>query len=241
MTAATMNAPAVNPFVASTGSGEGGSYELCPAGNRAAYLSAIVDLGTHDTDYGGKPKPDVRHLCFAWELSGTKRKDGKPFVLCSVYTISVNRDGTFFAGDTSNIRKMMEGWLGRKYGPKESIDFGSQLGKPCLVNVTHSEKGDKEYHNVGSISAMIEGMQMPTRHYDLIAFHIAMGTPPPLDHLPYIYAGSPKSMQSVSDVISQSKEARGLPIGKDAATPYSEPVSTAAPASPGPVAVDCPF
>jgi hypothetical protein len=222
MSVATMTAS--NPFVASTGGGEGGLYELCPAGNRPAYLSAIIDLGTHDTEYGGQAKPDVRHLCFAWELSGTKKKDGKPFVLCSVFTISVNNDGTFFAGDRANLRKMMEGWLGRKYGPKESIDFGSQLGKPCLVNVTHSEKGDKQYHNVGSISAMIEGIPMPPRAYEPIAFHISMGTPPPLDHLPFVYAGSPKSMQSVEDVIAQSKEARGIPIGKGGTTPYSEPV-----------------
>jgi hypothetical protein len=241
MSSATMNAPSANPFAGPASSGGGGSYDLCPADNHPATLIAIIDLGTHDDEYQGQAKPDQRSFVLAWELE-EKKPNGEPFILARRFNIFI-KDGAPVYGPKSPIRIMLEGWRGKKYDGTETVDPMASLGKPCLMNVTHSaskKDASKVYHDVGSISRLPKNMPAPTPTHEPIAFHISMMHPPDLSHLPYIYGGSPKSMQSIEDIIAQSKERKGLPIG-DGNTPYSEKVDPSLPEPVKPDDADAPF
>lgn len=207
----------INPFAGrpSTGGGDGGGYELCPAETYPATLIAIIDLGTHDDEYKGKPNPDQRAFVLAWELDEYK-KNGDPFVLAQRYTVFIADDGVPTFSAKNQLRLMLESWRGKKYEKEDLVDPMVFLGKACMLNVTHSpskKDKDKVYHNVGGVTKLHKSVQPPKPKHTPIAFHVSMGTPPNLDHLPYVYGGTPKSMQPIADIIAQSKEARGIPIG----------------------------
>lgn len=238
MSAATMTqpngpSPAPEMFSGEATSGSGGSYELCPAGNYAAHLVAIYDLGTHDGEYQGEAKPDQRSLYFAWEIHGVKRPDGKPFVIGKDYTVYVNDSGRFEFGKKNGVRKMLEGWRGKAYGEKEVVNPGACLGRPCLFNVVHSESKGKTYHNLGSISKIPDGMPVPPQTIESVAYLISMGEPPVHLWLPYIWYRPGSRMEPLDKIASYSKERTGQPIGKPgkpADTDYSEAVPAAGPA-----------
>jgi hypothetical protein len=227
MSTATMTAPpAANPF-AGKATKPTGPYDLCPAGNHPAHLVAIVDLGTHDGDYQGKAKED-RKLFFAWELSGEMKPDGTPFLIGREYNVIVDDDGSFLFSEKSNVRLMMESWRGKKYQPGEVIDPMALLGRACLVNVGHKANGEKTYANLAGVSGLPKGMIVPAKHNELLAYHISMGEAPDLDWLPRSYG------VELQDIIAESKERTGKPIGKKgkpADTAYSEAVRPAGPAS----------
>lgn len=229
MSTATVNGTTTaNPFAGKTTKATG-SYDIPPAGNHPARLVLIHDLGTHDGDYQGKAKED-RKLFLAWELSAELKPNGSPFVIGREYTVLVEKDGSFLYAAQSNIRKMMETWRGEKYGPGEPVDLMKLLGRACLVGVSHTTSGDKTYANLASISGLPKGMQVPAQHIDSVAWHISMGEPPDLEWFPWSYG------QSLADIVADSKEVKGLPIGVKARvqdTPYSEASSAkAGPAGP---------
>jgi hypothetical protein len=200
------------------------NLNLIEPDNYPGHLIAIIDLGTHDDEYDGKAKPDVRSLCLAWELSGETDPEGKPPVIAEKFDVWV-RDGAFQYGDKNKLRKLLEGWRGSAYAPGEAIDPMAVLGKSCMINVVHktTRKG-KTIHVLGGISKLPKGMAVPKRHFEPIAFHVSMGTPPGLNHLPFIFYKGTNSMTAVADVIAASKEATGQPIGEGGDTPYSERV-----------------
>ena len=85
---------------------KGGNRPLTPIGNHVARLCQVIDLGTQDDEkYGAKPK--VR---FTWELSDEERDFGKgeaePFLISRVIV--------FAFSPKSNLKKMLEGMLGRE-------------------------------------------------------------------------------------------------------------------------------
>lgn len=234
----TMSAPvSANPFagVASSGGG-GGDYKLIDPGNYPGHLIAIVDLGTHDDTYMGTAKPDQRNVCLAFELSG---EAGFP-VISEVFTVWV-KDGLWQYGEKNAMRKLLEGWRGKAYAPNEPVDPMPVLGRSCMINVVHKETKKKTtIHKVGTVSALPKGMTAPARHYEPIAYHISMGHPPDLSHVPFVYAGTPKGMQAVADVIEQSKEKKGLPINDGSDTAYSEKAEPGLPEHVKPSAEDLP-
>lgn len=234
MSTATLNeaptaTPAASPFAGTAA--KGGSFDLCPAGNHPATLVAIFDLGTHDGEYQGQVKPDERRLYLAWEIPGEIKPNGDPHVIGKDYTVMVSPSGKFEFGESSNIRKMLEGWRNKKYSPDEPIDPGMLLGKSCLVNVTHSSKGDKTYHNLDKVSSLPKGMPAPERAHEPVAFHISMGEPPAILWLPKIYHRASGKMEVLEEVARASKERTGQPIGKGGKpkdTPYSEAIKPSA-------------
>jgi hypothetical protein len=229
MSTTTMNAPATaNPF-AGKATKAGGTYDLCPAGNHPAHLVAIIDLGTHDSEYEGKKKED-RKFFLAWELSGKMKPNGKPFVIGREYTVLVEPNGSFSFAAESNLRKMMEGWRGKKYESDEEIDITKLLGRPCLVNVAHKGSGEKTYANIAGISGTINGMQIPTRHHDTVAYHVSMGEPPDLLWMPRSYG------EILVDIIKRSKEFTGQPISKNKGKPKDTAYSAASTPAPAPAA-----
>lgn len=220
MSTATVNGTVSNPFMMKAApKSDGGTYDLCPAGNHGGVLVAIVDLGTHEDSYQGKIR-DSHNVVLAWELPGVKKPDGRPFVLAKQYGLSFTI--------RSNLRIMVETWRGRAFDDNEEFDVTKLLGKKCLVNVGHKPNGDKAYHEIKSIGSLPQGMPVADPTTESLLYTVDMGSPPPMDFLPYLYG------RAIPEIIAESKERSGKPFltrgGKAAPdTPYSS--SAPAPAS----------
>lgn len=180
-----------NPWSMKYGSG-GGDYEyhLCPLGS---HVGSIVGL----YDVGHQPKVDrktgeayERHeLILVFELTGkkAKRPDGKPFLLVKPYTWSLR--------DTSNFFALVTNITGTKFQPDEDFDPRSILGAPVMVNVNHTQNGDKTYHNVGTITQVPEEITPAKPTMNPVAWSVLSGEPlPPTDGLPFVFGKSIKQM-----------------------------------------------
>lgn len=165
-------------------------YHLCPLGS---HVGSIVGL----YDVGHQPKVDrktgeayERHeLILVFELTGKKgkRPDGKPFLLVRSYTWSFSAASNFFGLVTSVT--------GMKFVPDEDFDPRSVLGVPVMVNVNHTQIGDKTYHNVGTITQVPEEITPGKPLTKPVAWSVLSGEPlPPTDDIPFIFGKSLKQM-----------------------------------------------
>lgn len=143
-------------------SDSGEHFEQAPAGNHVARCIRLIDLGTQRGEYQGKPI--VRNqVLVTWELCNEMMEDGKPFSVSRFYTNSLN--------EKANLRADLESWRGRAFSPEELVKFDLQgiLGKPCMLNVVHSDKGKAQ---VSSIATLPKGMTAPEPVNPLLAFWI---------------------------------------------------------------------
>lgn len=137
----------------------GGDYEISPAGTHNAILTRIIDLGTQVVNFNGESKK--RHeVMLSWELD-EERKAGGRFAVSRIYTLSLH--------EKSGFRQMIEGWRGKAIDSGEEFDARSMLGKPCLVNVVHNDRG---YANVNSVSRLPKGMQPMEPNSELMFFDL---------------------------------------------------------------------
>jgi hypothetical protein len=59
------------------------------------------------------------------------------------------------------LRKFIESWFGKKFPTDTAasgFDHASLLSRKCLVNVTHTEKGEKTYANISAATPIPKGM-----------------------------------------------------------------------------------
>lgn len=125
-----------------------------PDGPQAAACYRLIDLGTQDGSYQGKPNRK-RSLLITWELFSEERMtDGRPFSIGKKYTWSM--------GEKASLRKDLEMWRGKSF---TDADFGPNgfeikriLGTPCLLTIMHEHKNDTVYANVKGISRLPKGM-----------------------------------------------------------------------------------
>jgi len=222
-----------DPFGGSATNKSGGNYELIEADNYPGHLVAMIDLGTHDDEYQGQARPDQRSFVLGFELSGEKLKDGTTPVLAEVVSVYLNNDGQFVYSAKNKLRKILESMRGQAYGETEDVKPLAALGKPCMVSVKHTttRKG-KAIAVIDSVSKPGRGTTVPPIVHAPIFYGIKTVDVPNLDHLPFVYAGSPKKMQSVADVIAQSKEKSGDTEQHMAARPAA-PTEATPPSIPG--------
>lgn len=133
-------------------------FEIVPTGNHVAICNAVIDLGMQpgSVQY---PSPK-RKVYLRFELPDertTYTKDGKevegPMSIGTTFTASMN--------EKANLRHFVESWFGKKFpndGAAEAFDFAAVIGRACLLNVTHTEKGGKTYANIGNATPMLKGM-----------------------------------------------------------------------------------
>jgi hypothetical protein len=131
-------------------------YELPPAGTQLATCYRVIDLGTQETTYLGQSKRQHKVL-LSWELPDEKMADGRPFTISQRYTWSMS--------EKASLRKDLESWRGvpfteRDFG-KSGFDVKNIIGKSCLLNIVHAEKGDKRYANITSVSKLMKGQTPP--------------------------------------------------------------------------------
>lgn len=131
----------------------GGDFELAPEGTQVGRCYQIIDLGTHIDKKFGKPKHQVR---LGFELPLQLMKDGKPFMVSKMYTLS--------HGDKSNLRADLESWYGKKFNTAAldeagGFDLEKVMSRTCLLTIVHSEDG--KYANIKTISPLLEGLECP--------------------------------------------------------------------------------
>lgn len=137
----------------------GGDYTPVPAGTHSAICTAVVDLGLQP---GSVMYPDPRHQVYLrWELPDEQisyEKDGARIT----GPMTIGRTFTASMGQKANLRKFVEGWRGKAFADDDAagaFDLTTLLGTRCLLNVTHTEKGEKTYANVMSASPLPKSMQ----------------------------------------------------------------------------------
>jgi hypothetical protein len=140
----------------------GKEFAPAPTGNHPARCIGIIDLGTQTGEWQGKPI--VRRQCvIQWELPMEPMEDGRPFVVSKFYTASLS--------DKATLRHDLEAWRGREFTAEELAGFDSKnvLGKPCMVQVIHTDKGKAK---VANVSALPKGLKVPDAANDLTFFSL---------------------------------------------------------------------
>ncbi len=140
-------------------SNQGGDYEKCPVGVHPAWCVWVIDLGTQNSDlYGAQKK-----VWIMFETPGERMTDGRPFGVSHFYTASLN--------EKANLRKDLESWRGKPFSKEELADFDLKnvIGKPCLLNIVHNEKGKVE---IAGLMPLPKGMTIAPRTNELMAFDV---------------------------------------------------------------------
>jgi hypothetical protein len=144
------------------------SFEPVSEGLHPAICYMIVDLGKQ---YSMKYDRDRYQAYIGFEvLDETVKVEGvdKPMVIGNTYTLSL--------GDKATLRKVLEGWRGKKFTEEElnGFDIKNVLGVPCQIQVLHNQSGEKVYANISNIVPYPKGIAAPKAtseliHYDMDA------------------------------------------------------------------------
>ena len=183
-------------------------FEIAPAGSHIAICNAVVDLGMQPgSGMYPDPKPQV-YLRF--ELPAevvTYKKDGRdisgPMSLGRTFTASMSQK--------ANLRKFVEGWFSKPFPSDDAaadFDFSKLLGHKCLVNVSHTEKGNKTYANIAGASPIPKGMETNYTQHNKSLFY-SLDTP------------DPQTFEALPDWLKEKITNRIMPAAAQAA--HSEP------------------
>jgi hypothetical protein len=131
------------------------------AGMHIARAYGLFDLGTH---YDEKFAKERREIVVVWEIPGERidverngKKTNLPRAISKRYTLSLH--------EKARLRADLESWRGRPFTAEELTGFVVKtiLGKPCLLNITHSKKEDRIFANIGAITPLMKGMTAPAQ------------------------------------------------------------------------------
>ncbi len=152
----------------------GGEFEQCPAGTHVAVCTGLIDLGTRHEEYQGKPV-SRNQVVIRWETPDELMEDGQPFIVSSFYTNSLS--------EKSKMKPMLEAWRGKQFTEEELAGFDLQniLGAPCMLNVTHNDKGKAR---VSAVMALPKGTPKPKPAGKCVAFWIEEWDQAAFDELP---------------------------------------------------------
>ena len=134
---------------------EGGTFVPPPAGTFPAICYRILDLGTQQTSYMGKPKR-AHKILISWELKDeeAKTEDGQPMTVHQSFTWSMH--------EKASLRKVLESWRGKTFTESDfgpgGFDVRKLLGVPCFLGIVHAEKDGNTYANISAISKLPKGM-----------------------------------------------------------------------------------
>jgi hypothetical protein len=116
-------------------------FEQTPSGSHLARCYALIDLGTQEVEWQGKKKLQ-RKVRLSFELPMARMEGrfkpemkGRPFTVNTTQTMSL--------AEKANLRKYIEGWRGKRFGPGEIDVFDPKklIGQPCRLNLVESETG----------------------------------------------------------------------------------------------------
>ena len=160
----------------------GGDWELPPAGNLAAVCVALIDLGTQQESFQGKPR-EARQLAIVWELSGmVNTKTGKNHVVCNKFNASLHQK--------SNLRKIIDSWRGTPLKDDEEFDLFKVVGAACLLQVSHDKTtSGSDIYSIDAVASLVKGMAKPAPTFPLIKYSVSDGINaiPSQDWLPHLF------------------------------------------------------
>ncbi len=146
-------------------------YTPCPAGNHAAICYAVIDLGKQHNDAfthegAAIAASDKPQILIMWEVPSERVEidgENKPAGISKFYNA--------FWGERASLRIHLEAWRGRPFNGDEidAFNVGNLLGKACMVNVIHTEKGKAK---VAGIAAWPKGMEKPRPENEQILFDL---------------------------------------------------------------------
>lgn len=133
----------------------GKTYEPIPVGVVQAVCSHVVDIGTHEGSYQGKPV--TRHqVVVCWEIDALMSQgeyNGKRFMMSKFYTLSLN--------EKASLRKDLESWRGKAFTDDElnGFDVEKLIGANCMLNVVEYKKQDGSIgQKIGAIMPAIKNL-----------------------------------------------------------------------------------
>jgi len=133
-------------------------FTIVPAGNHVGICNAVVDLGMQKGS-GMYPAPK-RQVYIRFELPSERvkyMKDDKEIE----GPMSIGATMTASMSEKANLRKFIESWFGKKFpNGTAAADFDLKvlLTRRCLLNITHTDKGDKTYANIANATPLPKGM-----------------------------------------------------------------------------------
>jgi hypothetical protein len=126
----------------------GEDFEPMEMGLQQAVCSHVIDLNIQTSEMYG----DKHQVAICFELS-QKMKDGRPFMISKIYTLSI--------GKKANLRKDLETWRGKPYGEEDlkGIDVEKLIGVNCYLNIMPHEKDGKVYGKISGINRLPKEFQ----------------------------------------------------------------------------------
>lgn len=184
-------------------------FEIVPAGNHVGICNALIDLGIQP---GSGQYPAPKHQVYIRFELPTERvkytKDGKEIE----GPMSIGRAFTASMSEKANLRKFLESWFGKKFPNDEAAaDFDVQqiLGRKCLLNVTHTEKGGKTYANIANATPIPKGMSADYKQHNQ-SLYFSLNTPDQV-----VYQSLPQWIQKKIDSrITEDSMAASYASGK---------------------------
>jgi hypothetical protein len=172
----------------------GSDFPQIPTGPHSAILYSLIDLGSQEGTYQGKPTKPKRKITMRFELHGedTKMDDGRPMSIGKTFTLSSSSKG--------NLRPFMEGWRGKAFTDEEfeAFDLRNMLGKPAIITVVE----DGDYRVINGVSRLLAGMTAPEQVNPSVYFS--------LEAEEYDRNTFDKLSEKVKDTIKQSPEWKAL-------------------------------
>ena len=146
----------------------GGEFQQPPVGTHLGICVRVVDLGTQEGQYQGRPTSKRQCLLsfeLPHELMGGEH-EGHPFLVGKFYTASLS--------EKANLRHDLENWRGRAFTSQELAGFDSRnvLGKACMLSLTENDKGKVR---ITGVMAPPKGTQTPKPVNPLIYFSLESG------------------------------------------------------------------
>lgn len=133
--------------------------EQVPAALHLARCYEMIQIGTVTDTWEGQTK-QLNKVRIGFELPEELRvfnedKGEQPMVISREFTLSMH--------EKASLRLFLEGWRGKKFTEEEAkkFDITVLIGVPAMLNVTHTEKGDKVYANIASATPIHKSMVCP--------------------------------------------------------------------------------
>jgi hypothetical protein len=155
------------------------AHEPIEAGNHLARCISIIDLGTQrELKFQSDEEVQNPKIRIIWELPNEtytyEDKDTKEeHTTCK--TIGKEYKASLY--EKANLRIALVSWRGGDFTAEEleGFELAKILDKPCMINITHTEKNNKKYANITAITPLPKGMTCPERVKDLVHYNIEDG------------------------------------------------------------------
>jgi len=133
-----------------------GNFEQIETGTYQAVCAEVIDLGERETQSFDKDNPAtvLKHkVSIVWELNEARKTDGKRFVFCKEYVLSLH--------GKASLRKDLDAWRGVPFTADElkGFDVEKVTGANCMLTISaYDRKDGREGRKVSGVSKAMKGL-----------------------------------------------------------------------------------